>query len=498
MKRRDLVLLRLIVSLGLILPGRVTAQTFTILHNFTATSGPYGGNSDGTGPQAGLILSGNTLYGTAYGGGDSGKGTVFSANTDGTAFTNLHSFTLPTENSSGQFTNSDGSNPSASLVLSGNALYGTTLLGGSSGNGTVFKLNIDGTGFTNLHNFTTTPGYPGPYTNSDGANPSAGLILAGNTLYGTTGSGGGSGRGTIFTINTDGSGFTNLYSFTATSPYPSYINGDGASPYGGLILSGNKVYGTASSGGSSGKGTVFAINTDGTGFTNLHSFTAVYYNAGYYTNNDGANPRAALILSGDTLYGTASEGGQSSYGTVFKINTDGTGFTNLHSFTAVHYYNSYYTNSDGANPYAGLLLRSNTLYGTASEGGTSGRGTAFAINTDGTDFMNLHTFIASEGATPRGVLILSGDTLYGTAPFATSSGSGAVFSLSFAPPLTITPSGSNGILSWPSNFAGFNYTGYALQAAPAITGTFTNLPGATSPYTNPITGAQQFFRLISN
>jgi hypothetical protein len=34
--------------------------------------------------------------------------------------------------------------------------------------------------------------------------------------------------------------------------------------------------------------------------------------------------------------------------------------------------------------------------------------------------------------------------------------------------------------------------------APAITGTFTNVPGATSPYTNVITGGQQFFRLKSS
>ena len=78
-------------------------------------------------------------------------------------------------------------------------------------------------------------------------------------------------------------------------------------------------------GGSSGNGTVFAVNTDGTGFTTLHSFTG---------GSDGADPNAGLILSGNTLYGTASHGGSSGNGTVFAVNTDGTGFTNLHSFTA--------------------------------------------------------------------------------------------------------------------------------------------------------------------
>src|SRR5437870_1123142 len=124
--------------------------------------------------------------------------------------------------------------------------------------------------------------------------------------------------------------FTTLYSFTATGD-PYYTNSDGTQPY-GLILSGSTLYGTAASGGSSGRGTVFALHTDGTGFTNLYSFSAA---SAYpdHINSDGANPSAGLILSGSTLYGTASSGGSSGYGTVFALHTDGMGFTNLHSFT---------------------------------------------------------------------------------------------------------------------------------------------------------------------
>ena len=89
-----------------------------------------------------------------------------------------------------------------------------------------------------------------------------------------------------------------------------------------------------------------------------------------------------------------------------------------------------------------------------------------------------------------------GNTLYGTASdYFNDPRDGTVFSLSFRPQLTITASGTNVILSWPTNVAGFDYTGYTLQSAPALTGPFTNLPGATSPSTNPITGPQQFFRL---
>src|SRR5205809_462400 len=83
------------------------------------------------------------------------------------------------------------------IVLSGPTLYGTAFYGGSSGNGTVFAVNTDGTGFTNLHSFTATSG-PGCCLNSDGAWPIAGLILSSNTLYGTASSFGSSGYGTVF------------------------------------------------------------------------------------------------------------------------------------------------------------------------------------------------------------------------------------------------------------------------------------------------------------
>jgi|GEM_PF-6842971 len=142
--------------------------------------------------------------------------------------------------------------------------------------------------------------------------------------------------------------FTTLYSFTAVSG--SGANSDGAWPYAVLILLGNTLYGTTQFGGSSGKGTVFAVSTNGTGFTNLHSFTAT--SGSLYTNSDGADPWAGLILSGNTLYGTAFRGGSSGTGTVFAVSTDGMGFTNLHSFNG---------SSDGARPYAGLILSGNTL-----------------------------------------------------------------------------------------------------------------------------------------
>ncbi|NOS69594.1 MAG: hypothetical protein HOP33_06660 [Verrucomicrobia bacterium] len=486
-----LLLRALTAVLVFMLTGRVTAQTFTTLHSFTARyyNSAVGSatNSDGADPYAGLVLMGNALYGTASYGGSSDNGTVFKVNTDGSGFTNLHNFTAVHYNGSCCDTNSDGANPEAGLILSGNTLYGTASNGGNSGYGTVFKVNTDGSGFTNLHSFMTTSG--SGLTNSDGYRPRGGLIISAHTLYGTAESGGISGYGTVFKVNTDGSGFAKLHDFTLPSGSPP-TNSDGIRPRAGLVISGNTLYGMAPFGGSSDNGTVFKVNTDGSGFTNLHSFTA-FPSFGPYTNSDGANPYAGLILSGNTLYGTAPNGGSLGYGTVFKVNTNGSGFTNLHSFNF----------SSGAFPFAGLILSGNTLYGTAVAGGSSNNGTVFKFNTDGTGFTNLHTFAGSpsDGANPSAALVLLGNTLYGTAVGGGSSGNGTVFRLSLPlPQLTIILSVTNVVLTWPSNYAGFDFTGFVLKTAPAITGTFTNIPGATSPYTNPITGAQKFFRLISN
>src|SRR6266853_1826635 len=108
MKTKNLFLLAaLIAGLGLIPAGRVTAQSFTTLHSFSG--------SDGANPYAGLISSGNTLYVTAANGDSPGHGTVFAVNTDGTGFTNLHSF----------IAGGDGDGPRGGLILSGNTLLGT-------------------------------------------------------------------------------------------------------------------------------------------------------------------------------------------------------------------------------------------------------------------------------------------------------------------------------------------------------------------------------------
>ncbi len=387
---KNLFLLRaLIAGFALTLTCNVTAQTFAILHTFT-------NGIDGGDPYGALIVSGSRLYGAMQNGGNAGHGNVFALDTDGTAFTILYSFI-----GTNQGANSDGSSPMGGLVLSGNTLYGTATQGGAFNSGTVFKVNIDGTGFEPVYQFTGGNG---------GGFPNGGLVLAGDTLYGTAG--GGEGYGIVFAVNTDGTGFKALYQFTGG-------NG-GYGPTAGLALSGNALYGTTEEGGSGSAGTAFVINIDGTGFSTLHSFAS---------STDGNSPFAGVILSGNTLYGTTHNGGGADNGAVFTLNTDGTGFRTLFDFSAHH--------SQGGEPGAGLILSGNTLYGTTRFGGgaaNGGDGTVFAINTNGTGFERLHAFMGgADGANPSAYaypgVVLSGNTLYGMAQKGGKAKYGTVFSI---------------------------------------------------------------------
>src|SRR5262249_30733198 len=150
-----------------------------------------------------------------------------------------------------------------------------------------------------------------------------------------------------------------LHTFTPTNGIAG-TNGDGAYPIAGPVLAGDTLFGTAIFGGISGNGTIYKVKTDGTGFTIIHSFSSASGTFPLITNDDGALPRAAVTFSGERLYGTARYGGKFGYGTVFAMNTDGSGFTNLHYFTG---------QSDGSNPRSGLFLSGDTLYGTSTLGG---------------------------------------------------------------------------------------------------------------------------------
>ena len=298
--------------------------SFNLLHTFT--NGP----ADGNAPSGSLTLAGTALYGVTSGGGNSGWGAVFRMFTNGTGYTNLHSFANVT---------TDGRSPYGSLTLGGATLYGMTTYAGSYNNGVIFKLNTDGTGYTVLHHFAGGT--------TDGSRPFyGGLVLSGSTLYGMTEFGGVNGKGTVFKIDINGNNFGLLHSFGGGT-------NDGTMPYESLTLADSALYGMTCYGGANDLGVVFRINLNGTGYTNLHSF------AGGTT--DGRLPVRSLTLAGSTLYGMTPYGGKYGYGTAFKVNTNGTSFNLWHSFGSGP--------TDGSSPQGDFTIAGTVFYGT-TYGGT--------------------------------------------------------------------------------------------------------------------------------
>jgi uncharacterized repeat protein (TIGR03803 family) len=334
-------------------------------------------------PSAGLASENGVLYGTTPAGGSNGNGTVFSINADGSGFRVLKKFLSWSSDFSQDPavpTNSTGGSCRSPVVVSNGVLYGVTTTMGMFGWGVVFKVNTNGSGFTVLKNFPRSDG-----TNTFVAEPNGGLLLSGNTLYG-------GGLGGLFKINTDGSGYSEFF-----HPTNANFGGGLAGSDGDLTLSGNTLYGTATVGFG---GIVFKVDTDGNNSTLLcQNFT----------------PNSGLILSGASLFGIGRTNGYPSF--IFKVNTDGSGFSTLKTFD---------DNSEGA-PQGKLLLVGSSLYGT-TQGGVGG--VLFKINTDGTAYTVLKNFdMVIEGESANGGLIYVGGNLYGTTYAGGTNDAGTVFSL---------------------------------------------------------------------
>jgi uncharacterized repeat protein (TIGR03803 family) len=265
---------------------------------------------------------------------------------------------------------------------------------------------------------------------ADNAAPAASLIQAtdGN-FYGTT-SGGASGRGTVFKMAPDGT-VTVLHEFTGDA--------DGAFPQTSLIqATDGSFYGTTPAGGGAGCfgvecGTVFQITPGGT-LTVLHAFTG---------GSDGAGPVASLIQATDgNFYGTTEVGGGTGCagigcGTVFRMTPRGT-VTVLHAFTF---------GTDGAFLSASLIQATDgNFYGTTSlGGGPCDCGTIFRVTLSGT-FSVLHVFNGADGILPYGypqatLMQATDGNFYGTTasggPGCSGGGCGTVFQMTPTGTLTV-------------------------------------------------------------
>jgi len=288
------------------------------------------------------------------------------------------------------------------ILIDSGKLYGMTYMGGSSPSsyGTIFSMDTDGTDFTLLHSFTGTT--------SDGRNPFGSLTLDSGKLYGMTYQGGASNYGTIFSIDPDGTDFSLLHSFSS-------LTTNGRYPYGGLTSVSGKLYGMTSQGGATNQGTIFSIDPDGTDFTILKSTTS--------------GSHGSLIENSGKLYGMTCVG---TDGTIFSMDLDGTDYTTLHMFGG---------SGDGRNPNGSLILESGKLYGMtgASSPGSGGAGTIFSLDPDGTDYWKFSDFVsATTGGSPQGDLIMYNGKLYGLTSTGGPSGGGTLFSITPGVPSSLT------------------------------------------------------------
>jgi len=380
------------------------AQTYTVLHNFT-------GGQDGANPESGVTMdkAGN-LYGTTFRGGTSGNGAVYQLKLKNSnfVFNPLYSFAG----------GSDGANPEARVIFGPDgSLYGTTSNGGGncapSGCGTVFKLRPPPTACksalcawteTLVHSFEGIGG-------GDGDQPGYGDVIfdqAGN-VYGTTIYGGG-GLGCVYELTPSGGGWTESFVYL-------FVLVDGYHPYNGVSFdSFGNLYGTTydgyQGGGQFDLGTVFQLAYSATtGWTEkllwifpssgnsggnpvagvIFDQSGNLYGATTYGNVFELTPSGQLtdlyILTGQvwgnlvmdkagSLYGTTLDGGR-GFGNVFKLTPSDSGWTyrSLHDFCMAgppcH---------DGESPYGNVIIDANgNLYGTASAGGSGGRGVVWEI-----------------------------------------------------------------------------------------------------------------------
>jgi uncharacterized repeat protein (TIGR03803 family) len=244
-------------------------------------------------------------------------------------------------------------------------------------------------------------------TSGDGAQPYGGVILdSSGNLYGAAPLGGANGQGIIFKLDSHGKE-TILYTFTGGA--------DGGSPIGTLVTDDHgNFYGTAATGGASGVGTVFKIDA-ASKYMVLYTFTG---------GTDGGFPESPLVLDpAGNLYGTTDFGGASGFGNVFKVDAKGTE-TVLYSFTG---------GADGGSPtYAGLVRdAAGNLYGAVPSGGTkSDFGVVFKIDTTGKETV-LHRFKGTDGRIPDGSLALdSHGNLYGTTTLGGAYNGGVIYKIS--------------------------------------------------------------------
>jgi len=355
----------------------INAQ-FKALIDFNGANGAY--------PRGSFIFDGTFLYGMTSSGGSKNNGVIFKIKPDGTECDGILDFNGT----------ANGKWPLGSLFYDGTFLYGMTSSGGSNDNGVIFKIKPDGTEYTKLHDFSGNIGHPNGTLISDGTY----LYGIARGFLGLAG-----GYGVIFKIKPDGTEYNVIFNFSSSNGFDPAVGNS-------LFYNGTCLYGVIEAGGTYNSGSIFKINTDGTEYSEIFSIPGTY---------NAALPQGALISDGVFLYGMSVQGGDHWIGNVFKIKPDGTNYTSLYDFGS--------NVNDGSTPVSDLILSGEFLYGMTSGGGTSGMGVIFKVKTDGTGYTKLHDFNGVSGYMPQGSLIYYNGCLFGMTSNGGAYSNGIAFSL---------------------------------------------------------------------
>ncbi len=368
----------------------------------------FSGGKGGAEPIKVAQGSDGLLYGITFNDGKAYSGTVFVIATNGNRFKILQSLGTRT---------SIGDHPTDLLVDGAGtnlALYGVTQSGGQTDAGILFRLTPERGKYAVLSQFDLY--------GADGVEPNTPLCQgADGMLYGTTLIGGTRNLGTIFRMNTNGSGYQVLWHFAGGR--------NGSNPVGVVVNSANgSVFGTTAGFYTPGGEIVFRLNTNGT-FLAIHHFTGT---------NDGAAPNPLLLGSDGFLYGTAFEAGPLGGGSVFRMRMNGSSFMVLHSFPL-----QTSPQKGGSYPAASLIEGPNgALYGTTTYGGSNNAGTIFTLHKDGSNFKLIHHFTMADGGPMAPLLAASDGKLYGSATFYAGVDTNTYFAYSVGSIFRINPDGS--------------------------------------------------------
>lgn len=398
----------LLCMLAAIASQPAQAQSLTVLYSFTD-------NADGAKPYAGVTTDGaGNLYGTTVAAGDFG-GECSMGSTPGCGVV----YKLTQKNSHWLYENlytfhgPDGEYPQARVIFGPDGtLYGTTIGGGPSANGVIFRLTPPPTFCRSVSCPWTETLLQDFQTGNDGAEPASEVLFdqAGN-FYGTAYSGGTAGYGVVYEVTPSGGDwiYSVLYSFNGGQ--------DGRGPWAGLTFdqAGN-LYGTTAGGGGPDYGTVYELTPSGGSWqeTILHAFVLT----------DGTYPYGGVTLNQGNLYGGTSINGECGIGTLYELVPGNGEFTRLHCFP-------YHDGGEGG-PYASLSMDSaGNLYGTA-RGSSSGCGEVFELTPQGGGwtYTTLHTFEGGDGCQPiSSVLIDANGNLFGTTSAGGANGQGEVWEI---------------------------------------------------------------------